>query len=276
MQQLHLSIMGVRVQIRCHSPTGHALAVANFEAFRSNDSQSPFQHTYYIRRGRGPRGARGYEVMTPHRATTQLDDSYELMYYLEKSITIDVQLQRSDLFFLHGAALKHNGKACLLVAAPGSGKSTTTWGLIHNGFGYLSDEMAPIHLDAMTVVPYPHAICLKQPPPGPVPLPGATVFTSRTIHVPVRTIANVVSDDVPLQAVFFNRYDAHATVPSVARISTAEASTLIYSNGLNQLAHTGDGLAAATRIAGHAACYRVTTTGDLTQSCALLRATLDA
>ena len=49
----------------------------------------------------------------------------------------------------------------LLAGASGNGKSTTAWALLHRGFQYLSDELAPLDLSAMTVHAFPHALCLK-------------------------------------------------------------------------------------------------------------------
>jgi len=45
-------------------------------------------------------------------------------------LTIELQKLRSDLYFLHAAVLGFKGKACLLVAPSGGGKSLTTWGVI--------------------------------------------------------------------------------------------------------------------------------------------------
>src|SRR3546814_969352 len=54
----------------------------------------------------------------------------------------------SDLQFLiiHAAALEKSGRAAILPGAPGSGKSTLTAYLVHNGWRLLSDELALISL----------------------------------------------------------------------------------------------------------------------------------
>ena len=43
-------------------------------------------------------------------------NAYELLYAVEKTITIETQLHRRDLFFLHAAALTLNESAVLLIA----------------------------------------------------------------------------------------------------------------------------------------------------------------
>ena len=82
----------------------------------------------------------------------------DMLFLLEQDVTVELQKRRSDLYFLHSAAIERQGKAWLLAAESGSGKSTTAWGLLHHGFGYLSDELSPIDLDSMRVFPYAHAL----------------------------------------------------------------------------------------------------------------------
>ena len=82
----------------------------------------------------------------------------ELLFLLEKDLTVEMQKLRSDLYFLHAAVLGFRGKACLLVAPSGGGKSLTTWALLHHGFHYSSDELGPVDLNTLTVFPYPRLI----------------------------------------------------------------------------------------------------------------------
>ena len=266
MRVFDLALFGVRVRVECPDALCVSLVVGNFGAFVTGVTLLAPDYSYTIQRASDDLG---YAVVSDHRPTGIARDAYELLYYLEKSITIDVQLRRADLFFVHAAALQRAGRACLLVAPPGSGKSTTAWALIHHGFGYLSDELAPIDLATLTVLPYPHALCLKQPPPPPYALPSDTIITARTLHVPSASIATNIDTPVPLAFIFFNQYDPAALTPTSRPISAGAASALLYANGLNQLAHSGDGLAAAAAIAARVDCYQLTT-GDLTQTCELL------
>jgi hypothetical protein len=97
---------------------------------------------------------------------------------LKKELTIDLQKIRRELYFLHAASLSLAGQGLLIVAASGRGKSTTAWALLHHGFDYLSDELAPVDLGSLRVQPYPHALCLKKAPPLPYSLPERTLRTS--------------------------------------------------------------------------------------------------
>jgi HprK-related kinase A len=62
---------------------------------------------------------------------------------------------------IHAAVLEKNGKALLLPAPPGSGKSTLCAGLAHSGWRLLSDELALIDPASGHVVPLPRPVSLK-------------------------------------------------------------------------------------------------------------------
>jgi hypothetical protein len=198
-----------------------------------------------------------------------------LLFVLEKEITVELQRRRADLFFLHSAAIEWRHGACLLAAESGGGKSTTTWGMLHHGFRYLGDELSPIDLDSMMVLPYPHALCLKQAPPPDYPLPDDSVDLGRTIHVPVRALpGGFVTGPRPLRAVLLLRHSPGPGSPSMHSISTAEAGARLYVSALNALAHDNHGLDAVVKIVKHAPCFSVST-GDLSATCSMIRASLD-
>src|SRR4030095_5001668 len=131
-------------------------------------------------------------------------DDGDFLYMFEKDMTIETQKLRPDLYFVHAAVLEMDGRALALVAPSGYGKSTTTWGLLHHGFKYLSDELAPVHLTAMQVHPFPHALCLKTVPPNEYLLPEETIFTTRAAHVPTQFLpCQTTMYSLPLEAIFF-------------------------------------------------------------------------
>jgi hypothetical protein len=62
---------------------------------------------------------------------------------------------------VHSGVVERSGRALLLPAHPGSGKSTLTAGLVHRGFRLLSDEHALIRPEDGRIVPVPRPIALK-------------------------------------------------------------------------------------------------------------------
>jgi hypothetical protein len=202
------------------------------------------------------------------------EDDAEFLLLFETEMSIELQKLRCDLYFLHSAAVEFQGRGALLVAESGGGKSTTTWGLMHHGFGYLSDELAPVDPRSMKVHPYPRALCLKRLPPGPYDLPATTIRTRTTLHVPTNQFTSgVATSAIPTAAIFFVRYQATAR-PAVEPVSKAEATARLLANALNPLAHAGAGLDVAVRIADTVPAFRLRT-GPLPLSCALVKAALD-
>lgn len=62
---------------------------------------------------------------------------------------------------LHSAVVEKNGKAIILPALPGSGKSTLCAGLIHRGWRLLSDEFGIVDHKTGELLPIPRTIPLK-------------------------------------------------------------------------------------------------------------------
>ena len=198
----------------------------------------------------------------------------ELLFLFEKDMTIELQKIRSDLLFIHSAALSIGGEVILLVAPSGSGKSTTAWAMINSGFKYLSDELAPIDLDSLTITPYPHALCLKAIPPL-FNLPEDTLYTSHTIHVPIKQYCdfNVSS----LKAIFYLEFNAEILEPEIYSISTAEATANLYANSLNILAHNenDNGLNAAVNVASRVENYRLVS-NKLDKTCLKIKSLIES
>lgn len=62
---------------------------------------------------------------------------------------------------IHAAVLEKHGRALVLPAPPGSGKSTLCAGLAHRGWRLLSDELTLIDPHSGHVVPLPRPVSLK-------------------------------------------------------------------------------------------------------------------
>lgn len=199
----------------------------------------------------------------------------ELVYWLEKDITIELQRRRRDLLFLHAAALEFQGRAFLLAADAGSGKSTTTWALLHHGFAYLSDELSPIDPQTLEVFAYPHAICLKQAPPAPYGLPMTAMDLGRTLHIPVEALPAPPGEvPRPLGGIFLIRHDPGLESPRLRSLSTAEAAARIYPTALNVLAHPDRGLAVVLDLVRSVPCFALATAG-LAATSAVIRSAIE-
>jgi hypothetical protein len=220
-------------------------------------------------------GESGYRIARRGREALAAADEADLLFLLEKDLTVELQKLRRDLYFVHAASLALARRAVLLVAASGKGKSTTCWALLHHGFDYLSDELAPLDLESLEVQPYPHAICVKKEPPSPYSLPAGTARTLATSHIPAEQLPHpAVMEATPLAAIFFLEYMPALKFPSVRAVSQAEAAARLFAQALNPLAHAEDGLAGAVTVVQGVPSFRLDS-GDLSLTCALIRETLE-
>lgn len=203
-----------------------------------------------------------------HESTTPRTG--ELLYRLEKHLTIAIQKQRPDLLFLHSAVVTHNERTLLLSGPSGAGKSSLTWGLLHAGYAYLSDELAAIDPATGRVWPYLRAINLKQPLPPPHEPPIGCLETEHALHIPTRLFpSGCERQPRPVTDVLIIEYAGNRTPPRIVPLRHAEAISRLYPNLLNGLAHPQAGLPALSGVVQQTHCLHFMT-GELRASCQLL------
>ena len=155
--------------MRCAESTTYALVTAAYGEMQGDASTIDLDYTV------GQNGAdAAFYITRPGQKALKAPDNGTFLALFDKDIAIELQKLRCDLFFVHAAVLTR-GEAVMLVAKPGGGKSTLTWALLHHGFGFLSDELAPVDLDTLEVHPYPRTLALKREPPGTYPSPRRTL-----------------------------------------------------------------------------------------------------
>ena len=81
--------------------------------------------------------------------------------FLEWGINWCVATRAHQYLMLHAGVVEKNGKAILLPAWPGSGKSTLCAALSQCGWRLLSDEFALVQPADLGIVPFPRPISLK-------------------------------------------------------------------------------------------------------------------
>jgi len=268
--RLGLDVFGCAVHI-AGSSLALALLERNFDLLQRTGRA---RADLYYRVSFDDRARRFFIIRAGQPPLAAADDG-EFLYLFEKDLTVELQRFRRDLYFVHAAALEFAGKAILLVAPSGQGKSTTAWGLLQHGFGYMTDELAAVDLRRMAVAGYSHALCLKQRPPGGYPLPTKTLRTARTLHVPASLLRKPAARaPLPLGAILFVAYGG-MVAPRMKPLGKAEAAAHLFVQALNPLAHAEDGLEGADRIVCNAACFKLRS-GDLKATCELVKKTLES
>lgn len=167
----------------------------------------------------------------------------DILYETEKTIEIALQLERSDLLFLHAACFEKGGKATLFLGQPGAGKSTLSLHLVEAGFSYLSDELAPIDPTNLAVWPYQKKIWLK----------ATTHIDTQRLHLqPVHDNLAMVHHAItgatrptPVERIILLNHAGNA------QSSKAYFVAQILSNSLNTAAHKDYGLKIAQDLASN-------------------------
>jgi hypothetical protein len=264
---LRFDMLGQRIGVQCAHAGARRMLQRCFEAMTAPHDGALHDIEWRII---PQRRARAWLVEGPSGEPGRSEDVQELLYAVDKAITLELQRRRRDLLFLHAAAVEWQGGVHLLLGDAGAGKSTTAWALLHHGFGYLSDELAPVEIASLRVLPYPRALGLKAVPAG-FRLPRGVLRTPRTVHLPTRTLrGGVIREARPVRSLMLLRYDPGNAAPSVRTVSPAEATARVYVNALNALAHPACGLDAALTLARAVPC-RAIDCADLAATAALIR-----
>jgi hypothetical protein len=262
MPRLHLQLLGVSVAFDAQDSAALGPVADFFGEFETGDPASSPDIVYRL----GP----GYRVTRDGMLDETPQSLGRMLYLIDKDLTIELEQRRQDLYFLHAAALASDKGVLVLAGDSGNGKSTTCWALTQHGFGYLSDELAPIEPASCTVVAFPRAIGLKAPPPAPYLLPESTLNAGQTLHVPARDLPAVApGEQLPLAALIFVRYSPDLAEPQLRPVSPGTAAATLYTHALNPLAHPRDGLGVVTEIARRRPAVELLT-AELGASCELV------
>ena len=259
-REFSLQACDCRFTLHCSNDDVAALIASVFGTLATARSTPALAHREYHIEGTT---TATYRVSS---ATSVLEvaNADELLFHIDKSITVELQNLRPDLFFVHGAALAWQGRVAVLSAPPGTGKSTLTLVALQLGFEYFSDELAPIDLQRLTVYPYPRALYLKTPPPPPHSLPGGAMEHGGRYYVPAPP-TTTSPRQAPLAALIFLRRD-NETFSGLRPISAASGATRLIANTLNLLAHPAVGIDAAVKVSQAVRCFELDATNLIAAS----------
>ncbi len=87
----------------------------------------------------------------------------DMMSVLNRAVVRCFMRARTDLVWLHAAAVHRAGRALVLVGPWGRGKSTMSASLLELGWTYLSDDIAPIDPATLAVHPFPKTLRIREP-----------------------------------------------------------------------------------------------------------------
>jgi HprK-related kinase A len=191
---------------------------------------------------------------------------------LEWGLNWCVSAHCHQFLLVHAAVVERGGRAIILPAPPGSGKSTLCAALVARGFRLLSDELALIDIDRGTLIPLPRPISLKTES-----IDLITRFwpdASMSAVVPDTVKGSVVHVRPPRESV---KASATSALPGwivlpcyrsghpleMQRLSKAEALMQLADSAFNYSVHGRRGFDALCALVSASDCHRFTYGGDL-------------
>lgn len=167
---------------------------------------------------------------------------------------------------IHAAAVERDGRALILAADPGSGKSTLCAALVHQGWRLLSDELTLVDLSNGTIFPIARPISLKNASINVVKNLGEDILLSPVCHdtakgsiahmkPPAASVAALGVAAIPAQMVF-PKFSPNATLSSEI-VGPAHAFLEIARHTFNLPVLAGDGFDAIARLVDQVRVSRI-------------------
>jgi len=189
------------------------------------------------------------------------DQAYPM---LEWGLNWCVSMHAHQYLIIHAAVVEKNGRAAILPAPPGSGKSTLTAGLILSGWRLLSDELTLIDRKTGLIHPLPRPVSLKNQSIPVIQAFSAEAFINRPSHDTAKgTVAHmrppkesVRRQHEAAQAawVIFPKWVAGAATELTPR-SAAQTFMFLAQNAFNYSHLGADGFRVGTQLIDHVDCY---------------------
>jgi hypothetical protein len=104
----------------------------------------------------------GYELFMDGSHFVHVCDDQELHGFLRGIMIKQANSNAEELTMLHAAGVSHEGRAIILAAPSGGGKSTLALGLAQIGYGYLGDDTIGVNLTENSVIPFPTMVSIKK------------------------------------------------------------------------------------------------------------------
>lgn len=213
-----------------------------------------------VRRWVRPQAIFSFDGMRPFKPLPS-DQAFPM---LEWGLNWCVSTQAHHYLIIHAAVVEKNGRAAILPAPPGSGKSTLTAGLVLAGWRLLSDELSLIDRKTGLLHPLPRPISLKNSSIDVIRAFAPDAYINRASHDTAKgTVAHmrppresVRRQHEPVRPgwVVFPKWEAGATTRLTPR---SQAQTFMYlaQNAFNYSHLGADGFRVGTALIDQSVCY---------------------
>lgn len=232
-------------------------------------------HRYGITPHKDPHRASGWRVELDgavlHIARTPAMALAHVLWHLNRSAILSSQHR----VLVHAAAGARDGRAVILPAPSGAGKTTLVAGLLMEGVDYLSDEVAAIELETGLVHPYAKPLSVDRgsfevlAALAPRLAPMLHQWVVGQWHLPASAIGGggVAGPSTPV-AVVVPRYEPHRAT-ELLPITRAHALRSLVASTFNIDALGAQGIAALAELTRRCVCYDLTVS-NLAEAAGLL------
>ena len=204
-------------------------------------------------------------------APLPLDQAFPM---LEWGLNWCVSAHCHQYLIFHAAVVEKSGRALILPAPPGSGKSTLCAGLVNRGWRLLSDELTLLDIAACSVVPLPRPVSLKNAsievirafaPAAAISLPVHDTTKGSVAHMraPTDSVRRAMETARPGWIVL-PRYQA-GVAAQLTPLSKARGLMHMADNAFNYSAHGRRGFEILARYVDRCDCYEFAY-GDLDEA----------
>jgi len=265
--------VGVRIgpfagKIRARVPGLHEPLYRLYHDYPLLDVATVFNlHVGLVQRRRyGIAGARVVRFTVDGRAPHEDMPAEQALAVLEWGINLVIAMRAHRFVMLHSAVLERRGRALVLPASPGDGKTTLCAALAHRGWRLFSDEFGLILPGEDELVPMPRPMALKNESIEviraftPNAVLGPTILNTRK-----GTIAHVKPPSASVHEagrgaragwIIFPRWIENARL-ELEEVPKADGFMFLASNSFNYELRGEDGFLALRKIVDHARCFRL-------------------
>lgn len=164
---------------------------------------------------------------------------------IKQEVLLQFILARQDLMWIHAGAVEAGQKALLIAGPSGNGKSTMVTLLSERGWKFLSDDIAPIRMDANEVLPFPQTPRRRIHPRRELPPEAIGVLDRETVLIDPQRIQRRA---VAIGAIVFPAYRGGAA-SELQRVTAGEAALKLIRDCTNFADHKAAAVARAVEMA---------------------------
>jgi HprK-related kinase A len=197
----------------------------------------------------------------------RMTESGQLVPVFEWGLNWCIASYQHQYLAIHAAVLERDGKALIMPAPPGAGKSTLCAALMLEGWRLLSDEMCLVDLTDGRIVPFVRPVSLKNQSLALLQswYPAAQIrqITSGTTKgtvgylLPTAASWQAYRQTAVASWVVFPQYNSQQTAIQLSRVSQADAFMHLANNSFNYAVLAEQGFSSLGRLTQHIRAYRL-------------------